>query len=70
MSSKCDPIRRSKFPERDIEMNSNSVYIFSAKKYNESQLNFHRCKTEVALLRFNIDAKCAWQNSPDSGDIN
>ena len=70
MSPKCDPFRRSKFPERDIEMNSNSVYIYSAKKYNETQSKFYRCKTEVSLLRSNIDAKCAWQNSPDSGDIN
>ena len=70
MSPKCDPIRRSKFPECDIEMNSNSVYIFSVKKYNESQSKFYRCKTEVALLPFNIDAKCAWLKSPDSGDIN
>ena len=70
MSPKCDPIRRSKFPECDIEMNSNSVYIFSAKKYNETHSKFYRCKTEVALLRSNIDAKCAWLNSPDSEDIN
>ena len=70
MSPKCDPIRRSKFPECDIEMNSNSVYIYSVQKDNEIKSQFHRCKTEVALLRSNIDAKCAWLNSPDSRDIN
>jgi hypothetical protein len=70
MSPKCDPIRRSKFPDCNIEMNSNSVYIYSVKRYNEIKSKFHRCKTEVVLLRFNIDVKCAWLKLPGIEGIN